>query len=179
MRRLAFLLATVGLLSSNFAMAQPSDGSDHGSQQASPALAAGTVPRYVVTYMNSDTLSSPRTTTVISITNNSSVSCLTSVDWKFGFGGVSCTTSLSLGPGQTGEHCSRPLGTGDLVCNATCSPALTAIEGNAIVGSTNILACSAIALEARTFYTTGSTDGTLNAISPSKVVRFGQGNQGD
>jgi hypothetical protein len=160
-------------------MAQPpDDGSNHGSQQGI-ALPVGNVARYVVTYLRSNPSTSPRTATVISITNNSSGSCQTSVDWKVGFGGVSCTTSLTLGPGQTGEHCSRPLGTGGLLCNATCSPALTAIEGNAIVGSTNSTACSAIALEARTFYTTGSSDQTLNAISPSKVVRFGAGNSGD
>jgi hypothetical protein len=106
-------------------------------------------------------------------------SCGTPVDWKVGFGGVSCTTSLTLGPGQTGEHCSRPLSTGDLACNATCSPALTFVEGNAHVGSTSGAECGRIAVEARTFYTTGSSDETLNAVSPSKVVRFGAGNRGD
>jgi hypothetical protein len=183
MRRL-HLFATVGLLMSGVALmiaparAQAPDGSDRASR-AAPALPGGDVARYVVTYMNSDTFTSPRTATVISITNNSSATCRTSVDWKVGFLGVACTTVLTLAPGQTGEHCSRPLSTGDLVCNATCSPALTAIEGNAIVGSTNNGACAAIALEGRTFYTTGSTDATLNAISQSKVVKVRTGNAGD
>jgi hypothetical protein len=145
-----------------------------------PPLATGTVGRYIVTYLKSRTDIAQRSATVISITNNSTAVCSTSVDWKVGFGGVSCTTNLSLAPGQTGEHCSRNLSGGGLAsCNATCSPEQTFIEGNAIVGSTTGTTCAKIAVYPRTFYTTGSTDQTLNGVADAKLVAVGLGNAGD
>ena len=155
------------------------DGSGPQTRVLTPQVAIGQVPRYVSTYMASQTGPSPRSATVISITNNSSSVCGTSVDWKVGFGGVSCTTTLSLAPGQTGEHCSRSLNSGLAVCNATCAPELTAIEGNAIIGSTSGTPCAAIAVSARTFYTTGTSDQTLNGVSDANLVRVGSGNNGD
>jgi hypothetical protein len=154
------------------------DGSAPGQRALAPQLPAGQIPRYVATYMASQTGSAQRTSTVVSITNNSSSTCATAVDWKVGFGGVSCTTNLILAAGQTGEHCSRSINSG-LVCNATCSPELTAIEGNAIIGSTRGTACAAIAVYARTFYTTGTSDQTLSAVADADIVRVGAGNNGD
>jgi hypothetical protein len=160
-------------------LASNADGSGPQTRLFTPQVAVGQVPRYVATYMASQTGPSPRSATVISITNNSSSVCGTSVDWKVGFGGVSCTTTLSLAPGQTGEHCSRSLNSGLAICNATCSPELTAIEGNAIIGSTSGTPCAAIAVSARTFYTTGTSDLTLNGVSDTNLVRVASGNNGD
>jgi hypothetical protein len=154
------------------------DGSSPGQRAVAPQVPAGQIARYVATYMASLTGSGQRTATVVSITNNSSSTCTTAVDWKVGFGGVSCTTTLILAPGQTGEHCSRSINLG-FVCNATCSPELTAIEGNAIIGSTSGSACAAIAVYARTLYTTGSSDETLNAVADANIVKVGAGNNGD
>jgi len=167
-----------GAYSTAFAQAAH-DGSGPETRLISPQIAVGQVRRYVATYMASRTAPSPRSATVVSITNNSSTTCGTSVDWKIGFGGVACTTSLTLAPGQTGEHCSRSINDGLAVCNATCSPQLTADEGNAIIGSTSGTPCAAIAVSARTFYTTGASDQTLNAVSDANIVRVGAGNNGD
>jgi hypothetical protein len=168
-----------GTYSTAFAQGAHDDGSGPETRLISPQIAAGQVRRYVATYMASRTAPSPRSATVVSITNGSSTTCGTSVDWKVGFGGVACTTSLTLGPGQTGEHCSRSINDGLAICNATCSPQLTGEEGNALIGSTIGTPCAAIAVSARTFYTTGSADQTLNGVSDAKIVRVGAGNNGD
>jgi hypothetical protein len=165
-------------------LAQPPDQPDQqqveGALDVAPALPAGHVARYRLTYMTSQTTAANRTSTVVSITNQrSSGNCTTSVDWRVGFGGVSCTTTLTLGPGQTGEHCSRPLPNQVAVCNATCSPALTNIEGNAVIGSQNVTGCNLIAVDGRIYHTTGSTDSAVAAVTNPHVVRIGAGNAGD
>jgi hypothetical protein len=130
--------------------------------------------------MNSQTTAAARSSTVISITNQSAgATCATSVDWRIGFGGVACTTTLVLGPGQTGEHCSRPLPGAIAVCNATCAPALTNSEGSAIIGSQNITGCNFIAVDGRIYHTTGTADGAVAAITNPHVVRITTGNAGD
>ena len=168
---------TLGGVYSEAALAQPDRGPGN---VAVPELPAGHVARYRLTYMTSQANSSgTRTATVISITNHSGVSCSTSVDWRFGFGGVSCTTALTLGPGQTGEHCSRPLPGAIASCNATCAPALNLIEGSAIVGSRNIAGCGLIAVDGRVYTTVGSTDSAVTSATNPHVVRIGAGNAGD
>jgi hypothetical protein len=143
-----------------------------------PALPVGHAPRYRVTYMSSQTIFANRTSTVVSITNNSPAWCSTAVDWRLGFGGTVCTTRLTLGPGQTGEHCSRLLPSAVSTCNVTCAPAVTA-EGSAIVGSqSNIAACSAIAVSARTYHTTAG-DAAVAAITDANIVKIFSGNTGD
>src|SRR5262245_11505070 len=78
-----------------------SDNAEGGYSQAFPA---GHTARYVATYMASSTSSGFRTATVVSVTNNSPVSCVVSADWFAGFSGTSaCTTTLTLSPGFTGE----------------------------------------------------------------------------
>lgn len=142
-------------------------------------LAPGHIARYRITYFNSNTATANRSATVISVTNQGTATCATSVDWKIGFGGVTCTTVLSLGPGQTGEHCTRGLPSPVTVCNATCSPALTAAEGSAILGAENTTACSALAISARTYHTTGANDDAVAATTDAKVVRINVSNAGD
>jgi len=176
---LAFALGAYGL-NPTAALAQPPDGSS-GEEDLGPSLAAGHVARYRLTYMSSQTVTSIRSLTVISITNHkTSGSCSTSVDWRFGFAGVACTTVLTLGPGQTGEHCSRSLPASPIAagCNATCAPGLTSIEGSAVIGSTNSTSCALIAVDGRIFYTTGSDSGVA-AISNPRIVRIGAANAGD
>ena len=160
------------------------DGSDtleYSTQlgEVAPALAPGHVARYRVTYTNSSTTTANRTATVVSITNQSTGSCSTSVDWRIGFGGVACTTTLVLGPGQTGEHCTRALPSPVTICNATCAPALTSYEGGAIVGAANVSTCAALAISARTYHTTGAADTAVAAATDAKVVRINASNAGD
>jgi len=173
---------TYGLFSSSV-LAQSSssgaaDGEDAGfaAEAVSPQLPVDQVERYRVTYMRSTTTPFAfRSSTVISITNQSGVSCSTGVDWRIGFGGTACTTTLVLGPGQTGEHCSRVLPP-QYGCNATCDPPLTNAEGSAIVGSSTTAGCSAIAVSARTNYTGSFRDVPISAITDATVVRIEAGN---
>ena len=180
-KALSFLGLTFTLLAALppvAALAQADRGP--AAQAAAPELPAGHVPRYRLTYMTSQSLTAIRSATVVSITNQSGATCVTSVDWRFGLGGgAACTTTLSLGPAQTGEHCSRPLPDEIANCNATCSPALTAIEGNAVIGSRNIAGCDRIAVDARIYYTTGATDTAVSAVSHPNIVKRGVGNIGD
>lgn len=153
------------------------------AESPAPALAPGHVARYRVTYMKSNTAATAlRTATVVSITNQSLVTCGTSVDFKIGFGGTACTTNITLAPGETGDHCSRTIPSGVTTCNATCAPApgLAFAEGSAIVGSSILPSrCSAIAVSARTYYTQSLSDAPVSAITDAKVVRIGAGNAGD
>jgi hypothetical protein len=149
------------------------------SQELTSRMHALHLPRYIATYMNSQTRDPQRSATVVSITNDSSSTCESSVDWKIGFGGVACTTTLILNPGETGDHCSRSIPSTLTVCNVTCSPELTFDEGNAIIGSTRASPCTAIAVSARTYYTTGTSDENLNAITDARIVRIGDGKDGN
>lgn len=154
---------------------------EYAAQLAPPQamLPPGHIARYRVTYMKSSTATPLRSGTVVSITNHGAAACATSVDWFIGFGGVACTTALTLGPGQTGEHCSRTLPASIVGCNATCAPVLANQEGSALVGAANVAACSALAISARTHFTTGTNDENLSSTTDAKVVRAGGTNNGD
>ncbi len=145
------------------------------------ALPGGT-PRYVVTYAASSTLpvNTLRSASIVSVTNQSPVSCRVAVIWRLGFGGVSCETGDLLGPGFTLDFCTRPLPDDLTTCNGVCPDAgLTVFEGNAVVGSSTTTGCERIAVSARTVYTANANDLSISAITDAKVVRFGQGNIGD
>lgn len=189
MRRLFLTAAAVlgcGMLSSNASAVDnvglaPDAGENAGlpADVIAPELPAGQAALYRITYMSSQTGTANRTSTVISITNNSTVTCGTGVDWRIGLGGIACTTSVLLGPGQTGEHCSRNLPFAVSACNATCSPILTNAEGSAIVGVSTTTGCANIAVSARTYHTTGTGDTGVAAVTDAKVVRIRNGNIGD
>lgn len=176
---LALTLGGFGLYPTSVLAQAPDRGDVEVTSDATIQLPAGHVARYRLTYMNSQTATANRSSTVISITNQSGRSCVTSVDWRVGFGGVACTTTLLLGPNQSGEHCSRPLPGAVAACNATCAPALTFTEGNAVIGSQNLAGCQLIAVDGRIYHTVGSTDGGVAAVTNPHVVRFGAGNAGD
>lgn len=157
------------------------DESDTASPALAPAVAPGHNARYVATYMRSATVPNFRNSTVVSVTNNSPVTCSVSADWFAGFSSsIACTTTMTLSPGFTGELCSRNIPS--VACNATCSPELTNTEGRVRIASTADAngECSNIAVESRVIYTTGTTSDTgIAAVSQSKVVRVGQGNSGN
>ncbi|MCI0736047.1 MAG: hypothetical protein L0Y50_07220 [Beijerinckiaceae bacterium] len=145
----------------------------------SPQPPAGTVARYRVTYFYSNTSANPpRSVSIVSITNQSAVTCRVAVDWKIGFGGVACATNLLLGAGNTADFCTRSIPVGITACNSTC-PGLNFTEGSAIVASSTTTTCDRIAVSARTVYTGSTSDAAISAITDAKVVRFGFGNIGD
>jgi hypothetical protein len=144
-----------------------------------PALPIGTVARYRVTYaISSTSVTALRSVSIVSITNQSPVTCTVAVDWRIGFGGVVCGTSFSLPAGFTADFCTRPIPGSLTTCNSTC-PAPPSFEGNAFVGSSTTAGCEKIAVSARTVYTATTSDSPVSAITDAKVVKFGLGNIGD
>lgn len=158
--------------------ASEDDEAAGGRFAAQPALPAGTVARYRVTYFKSNTAAAAlRTASIVSATNQSGVSCTIAVDWRTGGTVVSLTQSLVVAPGAQVDFCTRAIPSGITSCNAT--GALTFNEGNAVVGSSTTTTCERIAVSARTVYTGTTTDAPVSAITDAKIVRIGLGNNGD
>jgi hypothetical protein len=169
---LAALLLSGALGSAN--LAAEDDGSDGAIPSFTRSLAAVPVeiPAWLVTYMKSATGGGIQACTVISVTNQAATrSCPTSVDFFFGSGELACTTTVTVEPGQTWEHCSRNITSGIVTCNAFCQPPLTAVEGKAIVRTTE--ACRPkIAVYPRVYYT-NSVDGAVQAIGEVNKANVG------
>ena len=148
-----------------------------GELEEVPAALPGT-PRYLVTFMRSQTGVPIRSATIVSVTNQSPKPNLVTVSWFRGFTDNSSPvgiTSMIIPPDFQVDFGSRNL-PGDLtVVNAIPSPELTFDEGRAIVSSQ----LPEIGVSVRLYYTSGDNDEQLLAISDSKVVVFGQGNHGD
>lgn len=134
--------------------------------------------RYLVTYMNSQTGGRHRSATVVSVTNQSDKPNEVTVSWFKGFTDDASPVGSStfiIPPDFTVDFGSRNL-PGDLtVVNSTPSPELTFDEGRAIVSSRR----SEIGVSARVYYTAGDDDEQLDAITDSKVVKYGAANNGD
>jgi hypothetical protein len=190
MRVNVLALAFLGLVGMSTAFGQrPAETSDDKSDrpEISPqtigpaAVPAGQTARYIATYVKSNTTSGFRTATVVTVTNNSPVTCSVSVDWFAGFSTTaSCTTNISLSSGHTADFCSRSVPSGVTTCNSTCSPEQTFLEGRAQVASTADAAgkCAALAVENRVYYLTGTTfDTGVAAVSNSKIIRIGESNK--
>lgn len=186
-REIWLLLLTVTLVNyglfASVALAADDDGMGRLKEQATTRAATTEaedtgplVARYLVTFIKSRTTDPLRTSTVVSVTNQTSRTCDVSVDWFQGFNPtLACTTTFSLDAGFQTDFCSRQIPEPLTTCNATCAPDLTFHEGKAVV-STN---CRHIGVSARVYYTTGAIDDAVSAISDSKIVDFGQGNVGD
>lgn len=135
--------------------------------------------RYFVTYVKSRT-DAPRSATVVTVTNRSNKSCDVKIDWFTSFvpDPPACTTTAGVDPGVTHDFCSRDVLSNITTCNSICDPELTFTEGTALVSSSK--SCSRIGVESRVYYTTGETSDTgVAAVSNPKIVRTGQGNNGD
>jgi len=136
------------------------------------------LPRYLVTYMNSQTAARIRSATIVTVTNQSSRPNLVTVSWFKGFTNNTSpvgVTTLSIPPDYTVDFGSRNLPSELTVVNSVCSPELVFDEGRAIVSAR----LPEIGVSSRVYYTSGDRDEELLAITDSKVVVFGQGNQGD
>jgi len=128
--------------------------------------------------MNSQTGGRSRSATVVTVTNQSASSCRVAVSYFKGFSSNAnpvCSTSFAITPDFTVDFCSRNLPGDVTVCNSICAPELTSDEGRAIVSST----CKEIGVSSRVYYTSGTSDEQINGITDSKIVQFGQGNNGD
>jgi hypothetical protein len=137
------------------------------------------VPRYLVTYMNSQTANNAmRSATVVSVTNQSRLINRVSVTFFKGWSDDSSpvgTAAFAIPPQYTVDFASRNLPGELTVTNAVPNPELTFDEGRAIVSSM----WPEIGVSARVYYTAGDRDETLHAITDSKVVVYGARNSGD
>jgi hypothetical protein len=143
-----------------------------------PPIFLPALPRYLVTYMNSQTGGPIRSATVVSITNMARVTNRVVVTFFRGFQNNAApvgVASFAIPPDFTVDFGSRNLPGAITVVNAIPNPELTFDEGRAIVSS--IL--PEIGVSARVIYTTGDKDDQLTAITDSKVVVFGKENIGD
>jgi hypothetical protein len=138
------------------------------------------VPRYLVTFMRSQTTpNTMRSATVVSVTNQSRLTNQVVVTFFVGFTNDSSTpagTAAFAIPSQfTVDFASRNLPGELTITNAVPTPELTGQEGRAIVSSIQ----PEIGVSARVYYTAGERDETLHAITDSKVVVYGGSNNGD
>ncbi len=135
--------------------------------------------RYLVTYMNSQTLNRIRSTTVVTVTNQSNRANRVGVYFYRGLVGTggspvgSCFYTIP--PGATIDFATRRLPNEITTVNCVPTPELTYAEGRAIVCSQY----AGIAVSSRVIYTEGDKDTQLLAISDSNIVDYGQGNEGD
>lgn len=149
-----------------------------GELEEVPAAALPGIPRYLVTFMKSETGGPVRSATIVTITNQAPRPNLVTVTWFKGFtdnSSPSGTAAMTIPPDFSVDFGSRDLPGGLTVVNAIPSPELTFDEGRAIVSSR----LPEIGVSARVYYTSGDRDDQLLAISDSKVVVFGNGNLGD
>jgi hypothetical protein len=136
-------------------------------------------PRYLITYMNSQTANNAmRSATVVSVTNQSSLINRVFVTFFKGFTDDLFPVGMAafaIPPQFTVDFASRHLPSELTVTNAVPNPELTFDEGRAVVSSM----WPEIAVSARVYYTAGDQDERLHAITDSKVVVYGKANTGD
>ncbi len=143
-----------------------------------PTAGIPSTPRYLVTYMNSQTGGRIRSATVVSVTNQSDKINRVFVSYLKGFSDNSspvCVTAFAIPPDFTVDFASRNLPSEITVCNSVCNSELVFDEGRAIVSSM----WPEIGVSSRVYYTAGDCDTELLSITDSKVVVFGKGNRGD
>ena len=135
-------------------------------------------PRYLVTYMNSQTGGRIRSATVVTVTNQSDKINRVFVSYFKGFSDNSSpvgATAFAIPPDFTVDFASRNLPAEITTCNSVCNPELVFDEGRAIVSSM----WPEIGVSSRVYYTAGDRDTELLSITDSKIVVFKKGNRGD
>ena len=150
-----------------------------GELEELPSLAGiPSVPRYLVTYMNSQTGGAIRSATVVTVTNQSNMINRVFVSYFKGFTDNTSpvgVTSFAIPPDFTVDFSSRNLPSELTVCNSVCSPELVFDEGRAVVSSM----WPEIGVSSRVYYTGDDRDMELLSITDSKIVPMGHGNDGD
>jgi hypothetical protein len=150
-----------------------------GNLEELPAVVnPNVVPRYLVTYMKSNTSGRIRSATVVSVTNQSNNTNRVFVSYFKGLTDNTspvCVCAYSIPPDFTIDFCSRKLPNEITTCNCVCNPELNFDEGRAIVSSM----LPEIGVSSRVYYTEGDKDNQMLAITDSKIVAFGKGNHGD
>jgi hypothetical protein len=143
-----------------------------------PLAGLPNTPRYLVTYMNSQTAGRVRSATVVSVTNQSDRMNRVFVSFFKGFTDDSMpvgVAAFAVPPQYTVDFSSRNLPGELTTCNAISKPELVFDEGRAIVSSM----WPEIGVSSRVYYTSGERDESLLSITDSNIVVYGRHNQGD
>ena len=151
---------------------------ERGEFGEAPLVSLPPTPRYLVTYMNSQTGGRIRSATVVSVTNQSNQINRVFVSYFKGFTDNASpvgVTAFAIPPDFTVDFSSRNLPTEITTCNSICSPELVFDEGRAIVSSM----WPEIGVSSRVYYTSGDKDDQILAITDSNIVVFGKSNHGD
>jgi len=162
--------------------AETGSAGDPSAPQASPsAPPAGHKVRYTLPYFMSENQDAgSRSTTVISVMNQSNKACSVGVQFQKGFSTTdSCDITYTIQPGHSALFCSRLINDPVAPCSAYCSGSndLTYDTGHAFI-STNS-ACSNIAVNANLIFTGDTADNWVTGISPLAVVKYNKPNSGD
>ena len=145
--------------------------------ELTPTTWPGGPPRYLVTYMKSNTSGRIRSATIVSVTNQSKLINRVFVSYFKGLTDNSspvCVCGYAIPPEFTIDFCSRTLPSEITTCNCVCQPELNFDEGRAIVSSM----WPEIGVSSRVCYT-ADDDTQLLAFTDSKIVVFGEANKGD
>lgn len=138
----------------------------------------GVVPVWLVPFMRSLVSDTVNSATTITLSNQGTTTCFTSVQFRDSDNALACTTFIELAPGQTRAHCSRWLGYQVASCYMACSPLLLGNEGKAVVSMSPAACKSKVAVDARVFYTDWH-DASVQAVAPINVIKIGKSNTGD
>ena len=142
------------------------------------ALALPGVARYLITFMNSQIGGRVRSSTIVSVTNQSTRPNVVTLSWFKGFTNNNSpvgVSTFSIPPDFTVEFGTRNLPSQLTVVSSLSNPQLVFDLGRGIVSSR----LPQIGVSARVYYTSGDRDEELLAITDSKVVPFGKANLGD
>ena len=142
------------------------------------AVALPGVARYLVTYMTSQTGGRVRSSTIVTVTNQSMRPNVVTVSWFKGLTDNSSpvgVSSLVIPPDFTVDFGTRDLPSELTLVNSLPNPQLVFDEGRGIVSSRS----PEIGVSARVYYTSGDGDEQLLSITDSKVVLFSKENLGD
>ncbi|MDW3646291.1 MAG: hypothetical protein R8P61_04435 [Bacteroidia bacterium] len=130
-------------------------------------------PRYLVTYMNSQTGGRIRSSTVVSVTNQSAFRNFVRVAFYWGLGNqVAGSCNYLIPSGYTIDFGSRQIPGEITSLNCVSSPELHFHEGRVVVSSSY----PQIAVSSRVIYTEGEKDSQMLSITDSKIVTYGKGN---
>jgi hypothetical protein len=143
------------------------------------AAPVGQVDRYrIPNYTSQTRLPGSRSFVVVTIENNSSVSCAAAVSFQFAFGTSDiCVISLTIPSKQSRLFCSRPVNDPLAPCSISCpGSGLTFNTGHANVSSTNTLDCAKISVDAQQFFTKDAADDNVESQSKLTVTGLNRNN---
>lgn len=169
------------------ALAQSRSSGEEASvsvESLAPSPPAGQIARYLIPNYTSQTTNpttGSRSFTVVTVHNQSTVTCNVGVQFQFAFGVTNvCSITLSIPAGQSRLFCSRPVNDPTAPCSVSCpGVGLTFNTGHAFVSSTNTLFCQFLGVDAQQYFTRDLNDNFIESQSKLSLVTINASNLGD